>query len=282
MDELIYLFEALKLKYVILTAFFLGVVVLSKFYCTNDLPPCPHVPTSAGAVRPYGCFGHKADSIDIASLKTGDILLLSYGDLRSVFGSVFYNSLWVHTAVVFVDSKSSEAYVFEAANYFPPYSGQVIRIPILKWMRINRNVKAVALLPINKKIPDCKFEQAMRKYEKENITVESLGHTWLRFLRTKRISDLPENSIFSDKFGDESLAKTTTTTATDFQITCHELTMAVLQEAEVVEKDISPCSFFPSTVYNRKFNCINGFFYALPRQVSFHEFTGDASVAIEY
>ena len=277
MDEIAYLFDKFKLKIVLFTVLIVVFISYSKYAITNDLPPCPHAVSIPLELRPRGCRGHKPCSLDLARLKTGDIIMLSYGGLRSVFGAVFYNSIWVHTGIVYVDSKTREIYIFEAANYFPPYIGEVVRIPILKWMKINRNVMAAAILPINREISDEMFGLATEKYENVKVTVESLRHTWLRFLRTKKICDLPDNHIFSDKFNPKNVAA-----GHVFDLTCHELTIGALQEAGVVEHSITPCSFFPSTVYNRRFNCINGFRYAAPKQVSFHEHVGDLVNSIEY
>ena len=203
--------------------------------------------------------------------------MLSYSGLRSLFSSIFYNSIWVHTGIIYVDEHTSEIYVFEAANYFPPYVGEVVRVPILKWMKINRNARAIALLPINNEIPYNDFQNVFNKYEKVKMSVESLGRTWARFLKTKRICDLPENHIFSKKFNCDNIDKDQV-----FNITCHELTIAALQEAGVIEHNITPCSFFPSNVYNRKFKCINGYSYCEPLQISFHQYIGELSNSINY
>lgn len=259
------------------------------FMGVRSLPRCPHTDKVI-----YGCRGHIPDTLDVASLKTGDILIVSYGDARTLFSKAFYDSVWTHPVLVYIDPETKEPYVLEVASYRPPYNGGVIRTPLLTWARINHNTHAVVHVRLNKPAPTEAIDEAFTRIEKADLTVESLKLSWLRFLgkrnmytvspdsffahesiRVKPVKRRPRSCILAD-IGDwcyfvpekHKPKNTGFGGATfEYQITCHEALIYVLQCAGVFSEVYTPCSYFPSAFADRSIPTVNGYEYLPPIQV---------------
>ena len=269
-----------------------------RFGAINDTPFCEHKVDAnnlrvkflkGGDERLKGCFDHEPSPLDVGNLKNGDILMISYDDVRSLFSSVFYSSVWTHVGIVINDPVSGEPYVLEAASYRPPYSHQVLRIPLLHWMKINQKAKHVAHIPINKEIPYETLNEAFQKFEEEDIGVENLKLGWLRFATVNTPETIHKESFFAseqrkikptkkadndwlimsylrEKFPD--YFKDRDVKQYDYMLTCHEILISVLQDVGVYEKKYTPCSFIPSSIINQKIKTTNGYSYEEPHNVS--------------
>jgi hypothetical protein len=244
----------------------------------------------------HGCGGHHANSLDIGSLKTGDILVLSYSGARSWFSAITYGSVWTHPGLVYLDVNTNEPYILEAAAYKPPYSGNIVRIPLLKWMSINRNARAIALLSLNKEASSTLVNKAFEKFEKEDIGVEGLRWSWWRFLNKKSPETVTPESFFASEPRRQVPSKKTksgqpkywplpfgenTSDGFDYLLTCHEVVINVLQSAGVYDKTLTACSYLPCAIYNKEVGTVNGYEYAEPEEISFDSYVSTSALTLE-
>lgn len=275
-----------------------------RYGIVDDFPVCNHFvnknPVSiclmgGGSREIKGCKGHFSDDLDVSKLKTGDILCISYSDARSVFSSVFYASIWTHVGLVVIEPTSGEPYIVEAANYKPPYSHQILRIPLLYWLRINRNARTIGHLRINKEIPFEELDKIISsRYEEADIGVETLNLNWLRFATSNTPQTVERCSFFADenvkvepleKVSNEWIFKKwarkilpsyiispeSEQKQYDYLITCHEMLVDILQRVGVYESKYTPCSYIPSSIANNKIKTINGYKYCDAKSVNIKE-----------
>jgi len=258
-------------------------LVFSVLYtAANDLPECIH----SGGDR-NGCGGHAPDTLDTFSVKSGDILCLSYSGARSMFSKIVYGSNWTHTGLIW-RSPSGEPYVLEASGYLPPYNSLVVRVPLHHWIRVNRNVAAISHLQINKELSSDALSHTFNYFETKDIGIDTLTMRWFNFLSKRRANDLPKDCLFrtdnvksqSRKYADfnplRSLAIKTGwhpeskyhLQSYDYAYTCHEILIFTLQVMGVYSREYTPCSYLPSCIANRKIQTINGYSYSSPKQVT--------------
>lgn len=236
--------------------------------------------------------------LELGKLKTGDMIVVSYKGARMLLSEVLTGSKWVHTALVYIEPKTGEVQVIEAANYNPPYKGQIIKVPLLYWIRVNMNVNAIAVLSLNKAIPSEIIDESYQKFIKMNIGVQSFDLSWTRFFQKKTDVTITPTSIFSNpesrlepKIAREirknespykvkkSIFKLAANAGFmnkvdmpedyfDYMITCTELVVSMLQDAGVYSKEFTPCSYLPMEIMKREIKHENGYKYDIPRIVS--------------
>jgi hypothetical protein len=273
---------------------FCFVVTAVSLLCSTvkDAPVCTHAPRHVTMSR--SCAGHAPDALDIGSLKTGDLLVVSYKGIRSIFSSIFYRSIWTHPGIVWIDPTTGEPFMLEAALYMPPYTAQVVRVPILHWMRINRNSNCVAHLSINKEADPCLIDAGFSRFEKEDVGVEGLNFSWFRFCGTRNPMNVAKDSFFAstcrrqrpanksypsfnivDRVKDslshvlpQSKKNEEKSNKFDYTLTCHEIIISTLQFAGVFSKEKTPCSYMPSALARREIQTLNGYKYSAPKEVS--------------
>lgn len=210
----------------------------------------------------------------VATARTGDVLVLSYGDARTVFSRLVYGSVWNHAGVVWCDA-TGEPHVVEGAVYSKPYNSEsVTRTPLLWWLRVNRNCTQIAHLALEGLDADARarvgasIDAVARRLENSSVGIEPLGTGWLRFLREHKYEDLPAESFFADekkrikprhpvRVSTSPIAHLSDLLAAprpsdpelrDYSITCHEIAIYMLQEAGVFERDLAPSSYLPSAI----------------------------------
>jgi hypothetical protein len=83
------------------------------------------------------------------------------------------------------------------AGYRPPYNRHIVRIPLLKWLQINRNATAIGYVPINKAIDNDTFISAIEHVESFRIGIDSFRLPWTRFLSLKTPETVYRQSPFS-------------------------------------------------------------------------------------
>jgi hypothetical protein len=158
-------------------------------------------------------------SITSSSLNTGDLLFVSYKNVLGTFMKAWSVSKWTHVAMVY-KAPDGETYVMETANY-PDIKG-VLFLPIAEWYRYNKNCE-IAVKKLHK--PDhfdgTKMLEIFERLVDKKL--DTFGTSWFRLLAKKEYSDLVEKE----------------------NITCYELVVYLLQEANIVKKEYSPSSYFP-------------------------------------
>lgn len=231
-------------------------------------------PVPLGRLPSCRQVGHDPEMLDLGSLKSGDILAIGYRGIRRLFSKVVYDSVWTHASLVYIDPKTKEPYILEANDYSPPYSGRVVRVPLLFWIRVNRKSPAVAHVAINRAPPDDKLVSAFHRFEKLDIGIESLKLSWTRFLGRRTPETVSAESLFAADHRRVRPAKKTRGTHVpigrkyDYPIACHEILIATLQGAGVVSGRFTPCSYLPSNVANGNLPTINGYYYESPKEVN--------------
>jgi hypothetical protein len=244
----------------------------------------------------YGCGGHHPDPIDIGSLKNGDIIILSYSGVRSWFSAATYGSVWTHPGLVYIDPNTKEPYILEAAAYRPPYVGQIVRVPLLKWMSINRNARGVALIKLNKDVPSDLIDKGFSKFENEDIGVEGLRLSWFRFVQKKTPKTVHPESFFASEDRKRKPAKKTkagkrkywplpfgenNSSEFDYLLTCHEVVISTLQDSGVLDKTYTPCSYLPNAIFNRDIPTLNGYEYLEPEEICFDQHVSGSLISVE-
>lgn len=291
------------------------VVITIKYISVNDFPKCKHkqythlkitddkvaekckslnLSLTPEPIKYHGCSGHMADPLDIGKLKNGDIIMISYQGVRSWFSALVYGSIWTHAGLVYIDPRSSEPFIFEAANYAPPHVGQIVRIPLLKWMSINKNSKCISLVSINKPIPYEKLNEEYAKFENSDIGVQGLSLSWKRFLTKKTPYDVDEYSFFAaEHIRKHPKTKTqaglkkyiffgeNTSSYFDYLLTCHEVIIHVLQKCGVFERKYTACSYLPNALFNREIKTINDYEYLEPIEVSVDDYVSNKNILLE-
>jgi hypothetical protein len=237
-------------------------------------------------------------SLDTEALQTGDILLLSYKGYRTFFTSIVCNSIWNHMGIVYVDPATREIFILEAANYKPPFEGDLLRMPLKDWIKINKNVHCIALLKINKPVSSALLISKYAELENLDICVQGIDLSWARFLSKKTAETVDNASFFCPKKKRATprmarkkrqqtipyKAKTLLARALyqsnliqtvnqkedyyDYMLTCTEISIYLLQEVGVFSNEHTPCSYLPSDIFKRNIPTVNGYKYLKPVEVS--------------
>ena len=157
------------------------------------------------------------DVVYSSELKSGDLLFVSYQNLLGKFMKVWSNSKWTHVGIVYRDSED-RIFVMETSNYDSPYTG-VILIPISEWYKYNRN-QLIGVKQINK-INSKTLMNSFRNLHSKKL--DTFGISWMRLATKSPFENLKERE----------------------NITCFELVVYLLQETDVIKKELSPSSYFP-------------------------------------
>lgn len=175
------------------------------------------------------------NSIESSKLDTGDLLFVSYDNSLGSLMRVWGKSKWSHVAMVY-KSTNSEIFVMETANY--PDKKGVLFLPIGEWYRYNRKCE-ISTMRLNK--PDnFNSDDILKSFE--NICdkkLDTFGISWFRLLSKK---EYKKNNL-------------------DQNITCYEMVIHLLQEANIVKKKYSPSSYFPIDIIEGRIEINNDFSY---------------------
>jgi hypothetical protein len=161
--------------------------------------------------------------LDINSLRTGDILGVGYTHPFGWFVTAWSCSIWSHTGIVWIDPDNGEIFVLEAAIYHGIFQG-VIKIPLVTWLRINRNFNLGIARLRGKTVDPTALIQAFES-RKKYVQLESYNWRWYRLLRT------------SPYFEDDRK-----------EYTCYELVTTLLQDVGVIVKKKACSSYFPKQI----------------------------------
>lgn len=271
--------------------------VMFAWRTTRDHPACSH------SARPTALScreaGHAPEPLDLAALKTGDLLGISYSGARAVFSASAYRSVWTHVGLVWIHPVSREPFVIEAATYRRPYSGGILKIPLLHWARINRNVQYIAHIPLNKPADPNAIDAAFSDIETAGVGVQGLSLDWVKFATTRKKAELPPTCLYAPRsirqapqsrvsagFNPKAVAMSKAVKpyvpsgvynrwldmgpGFNYVTTCNELTVHLLQEAGVVDKTLAPSSFIPSQIIRARLPMSPGWEYGVPAEVSVH------------
>jgi hypothetical protein len=179
--------------------------------------------------------------------QTGDLLFVSYTDIRSVFIRSFTGSMWMHPAFILRD-KDSKLWILEGSSYpkisenTRSYDGFFF-IPFEDWYRINRKHTIAYFYHRGPKIDIGSIAAFERKHH--NVEIEGLDLAWIRFL-SKRPYVQNDHAVPKGSY------------------TCIELIIRLLQHCGILSKLHHCSSYMPYELYHRQIPYDNGHSYDEP------------------
>lgn len=159
----------------------------------------------------------KIRNLHYDEIDTGDVILLSYSNMQSIFNQGITCMKFIHAALV--SKEGSNLYVFEFSNYFNKKIG-FLKLPFSEWLKYNKN----SLMLINKLNIKNDNEEKRKKlsldinnFRNNNMTESDFdfGEYLGRYL-------FPQNKY-----------KDFDNTRTDYA--CYELILNILKEIGVIE-----------------------------------------------
>lgn len=182
-------------------------------------------------------------------LNNGDLLCVSYNNIASAFVGTFTNSIWIHVGMVWVDPNTQIRYVLEGAMYGNSQYKNFFKIPVDRWMHINRkNIMS------HKKYfgPEIDSVLMMREFEQfiNFSKLEGLNPTWLRFQFNFEYS----KPITKSKY------------------TCFEVIIILGQELKIFKKDKIYSSYYPCDLVNDGIKFEDGVSYSKNVQIRMTDF----------
>jgi len=172
---------------------------------------------------------HQSEILDDTTIKTGDIIGVSYSGGFGWFVTFWTESIWSHAGIAWRDPQTSELFILESAHYHAPWEG-ILKVPFAKWIEFNKRcVISVSRLQINDVRTDDRSGLANRIMTEYNVfmntKLDALNWGWTRLLRTGPYSPNMQSHY-----------------------TCYELVITVLQRSEIAAKTYSCSSYFPKSV----------------------------------
>jgi hypothetical protein len=208
-------------------------------------------------------------------LQTGDLVFVSYHNSLGYFMRGWANSVWTHVGMIMRDG--DELYVMETADYSSLEPKDVVKLS----RDITESSKDISLKQFNKKgifvIPFEVWKSFNKHHPISCIPLETTQE--LRFWdRRKLILEfwkIQQSKL--DEFGvgvgvwSKVLWKKKFETQTSNEkqnITCFELIVKILQNANVAKKIYTPGSYYTGTLAGRKLELEDGFKFGKPYLIS--------------
>jgi hypothetical protein len=182
---------------------------------------------------------------------TGDLLFVRYDNPLGYFMRLISGSVWTHVAMIYRDEKQN-LYVMETANYpRPAYKDSktkhkgVLFMPIEEWFQLNRKRD----ISIMKLTTPGDFDKDSLLFEFSKVSdrkLDTVGVSWSRLIFNKNYEEYKN---------------------LQYNITCYELVVHLLQQSDIVEKELAPMSYFPRNIINGDLPLKKGFSYSRLRQI---------------
>lgn len=187
--------------------------------------------------------------LDPTKLQTGDVLTVSYPTMFGRMTTLVSGSVWSHTGIVYRDTDTGEVSVLEGAQY--PDRRGLFKIPMTDWIRFNRRARIglnrlVTMMDRDTEAIHQRFNQRIDtafQAVQSNTRLDRPGLSWARML-------------FKTKSGTKTKA-----VQGPVQQTCHEITIATLQEAGVISNEYTPSSYRPSDILWKRVPLAPGHIY---------------------
>lgn len=187
---------------------------------------------------------------DYETLKSGDLVFVSYKNLLGQSIRVLSASEWSHVGMIYRESNASpeqssrdddKLYILEIADYGNLSSkydlkinSGVLKIPYTQWLKLNKH-----------------HDIYIRKLEDETYKEKDIQHkilnefTKLQKYKQQKLTDILElkRLMFFESYDEQKIANLE-------KITCIELVVMLLQNLELMEKDAMPSSYYPCDLAN--------------------------------
>lgn len=179
------------------------------------------------------------ETLNTATLKTGDLLSVSYNNQLGTFISFWSRSAISHPAMVYRRSET-EIYIVEAARYDEKWK-HVICIPLKEWLEFNKKYIVVITKFTGPTISNDAMERAITKISRYKL--ESFKVGWIRFIQDKKPYKDPE-----------SIKKV-----------CYEIMIILLQELGIVKKLYNESAYWPADICWGRLDYEDGYKYKEPK-----------------
>lgn len=176
------------------------------------------------------------------TLRTGDILAVSYPSYRGKLIKIFTGSWWAHT--VMVVKKGKDMYVYEMARYHSDEQGLLLK-PIEDWIDWNEEY-TIALRKYDgvKKFPKKKLQRLL--VESSEYEVDMSVVSWLKTSVRRKYK--PEDKDY---------------------YYCSEFIAHMMQSIGIMKKIIIPSSYKPWELLYDDLRLYDGYSYSTPVMLSF-------------
>lgn len=181
-----------------------------------------------------------SDIKDYETLKSGDLVFVSYKNLLGKSIRVLSASEYSHVGMIFKDTTQvspDDLYVLEIADYNDSKDSGVLKIPYEKWLKLNKH-HDIYIRKLNDK-----------DYEAKEIQSKILNEfNKLQKYKQQKLTDILElkRMMFFEAYDDKKIEKLE-------KITCIELVVMMLQNLELMKKDSMPSSYYPCDLASNEF-----------------------------
>lgn len=162
-------------------------------------------------------------------LQTGDLVFVSYSNLLGYLSRGWTNSVWTHVGMILKDG--NDIYVMETANYDKVWkdpgkqkTNGILTIPFKTWKKINSHHRVVT-----------RRLETPSNFDRRKLILE--------FWKIKQ-KDLDRFGVGVEIFGPLFGPKTFKEEPENRNVTCSELMVKILQNANVMKKVYTPNSYF--------------------------------------
>ncbi len=181
-----------------------------------------------------------SDIKDYETLKSGDLVFVSYKNLLGKSIRLLSASEYSHVGMIFKDTTQvspDDLYVLEIADYNDSKDSGVLKIPYEKWLKLNKH-HDIYIRKLNDK-----------DYEAKEIQSKILNEfNKLQKYKQQKLTDILElkRMMFFEAYDDKKIEKLE-------KITCIELVVMMLQNLELMKKDSMPSSYYPCDLASNEF-----------------------------
>jgi hypothetical protein len=176
---------------------------------------------------------------DYETLKSGDLVFVSYKNLLGKSIRVLSASEYSHIGMIYRESLDS-LYILEIADYRDPSDSSskskdspeskgLLKIPYTQWLSLNKH-HDIYIRKLNNK--DYETKEIQSKILNEFIKLQKY--------KQQKLTDILElkRMMFFESYDEKKIEKLE-------KITCIELVVMLLQNLELMEKDAMPSSYYP-------------------------------------
>jgi hypothetical protein len=180
---------------------------------------------------------------DYETLKSGDLVFVSYKNLLGQSIRVLSASEWSHVGMILRES-DDKLYILEIADYsdtsvspnssHEKISNGVLKIPYTQWLKLNKHHDIYI-----RKLEDETYESKDIQHKISNEFVK------LQKYKQQKLTDILQlkRLMFFESYDEKKIANLE-------KITCIELVVMLLQNLEIMEKDAMPSSYYPCDLAN--------------------------------
>lgn len=177
--------------------------------------------------EPKGKKLNEEKNDEIQSLKTGDLVFVSYPNLFGEIVRAWSGSKWTHVGMIYRDPETKKLSILEVAEYNNPnFEKGVIEVPIYPWLKMNEHCE-IMYKKLDQELDPEKVYSIFTQYKDKKLYKFGIAKSkWDRFLFPKKREMLGET------------------------IACTELVSIILQEFDLLPYEYSPSEFSAADIFH--------------------------------